>query len=58
MKQNQQSVSKISQPRKIIGFSLPLNLAAEVKVEAARRNISLRKLFTELWSLYRNSKSV
>ena len=45
------------QPRKIIGFSLPPALAAEVKVEAARRNISLRKLFSEMWSLYKNSKA-
>jgi hypothetical protein len=45
-------------PRKILGFSLPPDIAAEVKVEAARRNISLRKLFNEMWVLYKKRKSV
>ena len=39
--------------RQIIGFSLPPDMAREVKQEAARRGISLRKLFEEIWSLYR-----
>lgn len=58
MNSKQQHGSKPNQPRQIIGFSLPPNLAAEVKVEAARRNITLRKLFTELWTLYKNRKPV
>jgi hypothetical protein len=43
---------KTRRPRQIIGFSLPPDLAVEVKMEAARRKISLRKLFVELWALY------
>lgn len=56
MKQKQTTIPKTQQPRQIVGFSLPPDLAAEVKVEAARRNISLRKLFTELWTIYKNTK--
>ena len=43
--------------RQIVGFSLPPDLAAEVKVEAAKRNLSLRKLFGEMWSLYKTEKT-
>jgi hypothetical protein len=43
-------------PRQIIGISLPPDTAAEVKVEAARRNISLRNLFNEMWDLYKKKK--
>lgn len=46
------SETKPRRPRQIIGFSLPPELAVEVKMEAARREISLRKLFVELWALY------
>ena len=42
--------------RKIIGFSLSPSLAAEVKREAARRGMSLRNLFEEIWELYKKSK--
>ena len=45
------------QKRRIVGFSLPPDLAAEVKIEAARRNLSLRKLFSELWALYKTTKT-
>lgn len=38
--------------RQIVGFSLPPELASRVKAEAGRRNISLRKLFEELWEAY------
>jgi hypothetical protein len=38
--------------RQIIGFSLSRDLAAEVKVEAARRKIRLKALFIEMWALY------
>lgn len=44
-------------PRQIVGFSLPPDLAAEVKVEAARRNMSLGKLFAELWALYKKKSA-
>jgi hypothetical protein len=39
--------------RQIVGFSLAPALAREVKSEAARRGLSLRKLFEELWELYK-----
>jgi hypothetical protein len=44
--------------RQIVGFSLPPTVAAEVKMEAARRNVSLKTLFAEMWTLYKkNTKS-
>lgn len=46
-----------TQKRRIVGFSLPPDLAAEVKVEAAKRNMSLRKLFGEIWTLYKTTKT-
>lgn len=39
--------------RQIVGFSLSPEFAAEVKAEAARRNISLQELLRELWVLYK-----
>lgn len=45
---------KETRNRQIVGFSLPPELAVEVKTEAARRNISLRTLFAELWILYKD----
>lgn len=39
--------------RQIIGISLHPNTAAEVKMEAARRAIPLKKLFEEMWALYK-----
>lgn len=42
--------------RQIVGFSLPPELAVEVKIEAARRNLTLRQLFIELWTLYKSNK--
>ena len=43
--------------RQIVGFSLPPTVAAEVKMEAARRNISLKDLFAEMWALYKKNTS-
>jgi hypothetical protein len=43
--------------RQIVGFSLPPHIAIEVKKEAARRNLSLRELFIEIWTLYKKTKS-
>jgi hypothetical protein len=40
-----------------VGFSLSPKLATEVKMEAARRGLSLRKLFEEMWPLYKAGKS-
>jgi hypothetical protein len=46
--------SKSKRPgRRIIGISLSPEMACEVKAEAGRRGISLRKLFEELWELYK-----
>ena len=42
--------------RQIVGFSLPPALASEVKVEAAKGILSLRKLFGEMWTLYKMRK--
>lgn len=42
--------------RQILGFSLAPELARAVKTEAARRGLSLRKLFEEMWSQYQNTK--
>ena len=42
--------------RRIIGFSLNPQLALEVKTEAARRGVSLKKLFEEIWVLYLKEK--
>lgn len=42
--------------RKIVGLSLSPKLAAEFKAEAARRNVSLKALFEELWAAYKTSK--
>jgi hypothetical protein len=43
--------------RKIVGFSLSPEFAAEVKMEAARRGLSLRKLLEEMWMLYKRKNS-
>jgi hypothetical protein len=39
-------------PRQIVGFSLSPERATAVKMEAARRGVSLKKLFEEMWALY------
>jgi hypothetical protein len=38
--------------RRIVGFSLPSELASKVKAEAGRRQIRLKALFEEMWALY------
>lgn len=43
--------------RQVVGFSLPPELARKVKAEAGRRNLSLRKLFVELWEIYEKQAS-
>jgi hypothetical protein len=42
--------------RQIVGFSLAPDMARAVKTEAARRGLSLRKMFEEMWSLYEKAK--
>jgi hypothetical protein len=44
--------------RKIVGFSLSPEFAAEVKMEAARRGLSLRQLLEEIWVLYKSKSSL
>jgi hypothetical protein len=41
--------------RQMVGFSLPRDLATEIKGEAARRKIAVTRLFVGLWLLYRKS---
>ena len=41
-----------SRDRQIVGFSLAPELARKVKSEAGRRNLTLKKLFEEIWDLY------
>ena len=40
----------------IVGFRLPKNVAAALKVEAATRNLKLNALLIEMWELYRKTK--
>lgn len=40
----------------IVGFRLPVSLAKAIKVEAARRQVPLNSLLTEMWQLYREAK--
>jgi hypothetical protein len=42
----------------VISLRLDLELAAEFRMEAARRGMRLNKLFAEVWSLYRNAANV
>jgi hypothetical protein len=44
-------------PRRILGFSLPPELADEVKKEAEMRSIKLRNLFIEIWEIYKKNKT-
>jgi hypothetical protein len=46
-----------STTRQIIGFSLPPDVAADVKAEATRRRIPLKQLFGEMWTLYKRDGS-
>jgi len=54
MKKDSISSSK-AQPRKIVGLSLPHEVASELKMEAARRDMTLRQLFLEMWTLYKKT---
>jgi hypothetical protein len=38
--------------RQIVGISLPPEIATKFKQEAARRGVSVRKLFLEMWDAY------
>jgi len=52
---DRQSDRKVT--RQLVGFSLAPELARAVKTEAARRGVSLRKLFEEMWSQYQETNS-
>lgn len=41
--------------RQIVGISLPPDVARSFKAEAARRGVSLKELFEEMWELYGKS---
>lgn len=43
-------------PRQIVGFSLDPAMAKEVKLEATRRSLPLKKLFEEMWQLYQKAQ--
>jgi hypothetical protein len=55
MAEKPQTPRSRSAGRQIIGFSLSRDLAADVKLEAARRKVALKTLFVEMWALYKNS---
>jgi hypothetical protein len=42
-------------PRQIAGISLDPSLAADFKAEAAKRQMSLTKLFQEMWGVYQKT---
>ena len=41
--------------RQIVGISLDLDTAAELKAEAERRGVTIKRLFMEAWALYQKS---
>ncbi|MGP2490319.1 hypothetical protein ACTDI4_01640 [Mesorhizobium sp. PUT5] len=43
--------------RQIVGLSLSPELARDLKVEAAERKMSLRKLFEEMWADYQERRN-
>ncbi len=45
-------------PRRIMGLSLDPKIAADFKAEAAKREMSLTKLFQEMWGLYQEARAV
>lgn len=40
-------------PRKILGVSLAPEVAAAIKTEAARRDITVKTLVLEMWGVYK-----
>jgi len=57
MKKKKNARKAMPADRQIIGISLPPEVAAEVKIEAARRGLTLRKLFEELWTAYKDPQA-
>jgi hypothetical protein len=56
MKKDPISSSK-GQQRKIVGLSLPEEVATEFKMEAIRRDMTLRQLFLEMWTHYKKTST-
>jgi len=48
---------EIPKTRQIVRFSLPPAIASEVKIEAAKGNLSVRELVGEMWTLYKTKKT-
>jgi hypothetical protein len=40
-------------PRQIVGISLAPEMASEVKAYAGKHGLSLRKLFEDMWRIYK-----
>lgn len=51
-KQNDIKTEDGNTARQIVGISLPPEVASQFKMEAARRGISIRTLFLEMWAKY------
>jgi len=57
MSKKAEATPRAPRKRRIAGFRPPPGLAAEVEVEAAKRSLSLRKFFGEMWALYKTKKT-
>ncbi|WP_158498636.1 hypothetical protein [Martelella endophytica] len=51
-----ESTKDLKANRQIVGFSLSPEMARAVKTEAASRDLSLRKLFEEMWIDYQERR--
>ena len=49
---------KDADKRQIIGISMTPERATDVKTEAARRGMSIRSLFEEMWQTYKKQQKV
>jgi len=58
MAKDSRSRSQRPTPRQIVGFSLSPETASELKMEAARRQLSLRKLLEEMWASYKEKNKI
>ena len=57
MNANEPQSTAESRSRQILGVSLTPAMVREVKQEAARRGMTVRKLFEEMWSIYREART-
>lgn len=44
--------------RQILGFSLDPGMARDVKTLAAQNGVSLKKLFEDMWAVYKKQKGL